>query len=52
MAALAKAHIGLLFGSAGKALLCIASLLTVGSFRNGILMTWFRSLRNRQSLLR
>ena len=52
MAAIAKLHIGSLVGTTGKALFCIASLLTVASFGSGMVMMLLRSLRNRQSLLR
>ena len=52
MVVLAKVHTGTLVGTSGKALFCVASMLTVVVFGSGILMMWFRSLKHKQPLLR
>jgi uncharacterized iron-regulated membrane protein len=52
MAAIAGLHAGNLIGTVGKALLCIASLLTLAIFASGIIMVWLRAFRHQQPLLR
>lgn len=51
LAAISKFHGGMLFGGVSKVAWCLASLLTLMLFTSGIIMAWFRVVRNRQRLL-